>query len=270
MLIAQISDIHIAGGNRKTYGIAPMAENLARCVAHINELAPQPDLIMVSGDICDTGSSAGARRAKDILDRLRVPYYIIPGNHDERTSLRSVFAGATCPSPDPDFIHYVIEGHALRLIAMDSMIPGAPGGELCAHRLAWLDQQLGAAPDKPTIIFMHHPPVDCNVRETRIDGFIGAARLGEIIANYRNIECIACGHIHLLTHTRWHGTVVTTAPSMGMQLDLDLTMEKPNGFVLEDPGYLLHHWTGTGNLITHCIYVRDVEGPFPFENQPET
>ena len=270
MLIAQISDIHIAGGNRLTYGIAPMAENLARCIAHINQLSPQPDLVMVTGDICDTGTIEECERAAALLDALHAPYYVIPGNHDRRKTLWATFHPAACPAPNAEFINYVIEGHPLRLIAMDSIIPGAPGGELCTERLAWLDSQLGAAPDQPTIIFLHHPPVDCSIRETRIDGFIGAADLGAIVAKYNNIERIACGHIHLLIHSRWHNTLVTTAPSMGLQLDLDLNMEKPNGFVLADPGYLLHHWTDAGALITHAIAVRDLEGPFPFENQPET
>ena len=55
MLIAQISDTHIAGWGKKAYGIVPTAENLARCVDHINQFDPQPDLVLVTGDITYTG-----------------------------------------------------------------------------------------------------------------------------------------------------------------------------------------------------------------------
>ena len=55
MLIAQISDLHIVGVGKKTYGIAPMGENLRLCVEHINQLSPKPDLVLVTGDITDTG-----------------------------------------------------------------------------------------------------------------------------------------------------------------------------------------------------------------------
>jgi len=88
-----------------------------------------------------------------------------------------------------------------------------------------------------------------------------------MIVKHGNIERILCGHIHLLVHARWQGTVVTTAPSMGMQLGLDLTMKHPSEFFLEDPGFLLHYWTPQKNLITHTVYVRNREGPYLFEDQ---
>lgn len=270
MLIAQLSDLHIAGPGRKTYNLAPMAENLARTITHINAMTPGADLAIVSGDICDSGALDEARRAKDLLDELKCPYYVIPGNHDRRATLFNVFGGDTCPARNADFINYVIESddHDLRLIAMDSTIAGAPGGELGLRRLAWLEAQLASDTQRrPTLLFLHHPPVDCAVRETRIDGFVGAEALGKIVARYSNIERIACGHIHLLTHTNWHATVVSTAPSMGLQLDFDLTMTRPSAWLSEDPGFLLHHWTPQRRLITHAIAVRDRPGPYPFEDQ---
>jgi len=108
---------------------------------------------------------------------------------------------------------------------------------------------------RPTVIFMHHPPLKCGVPETGEGGFAGADMLGDIVADYPNIERILCGHIHLLTHVRWRGTVVSTAPSMGMQLTLDLTWTAPPRFLLTGPAYLLHHWTPENMLITHAVQV---------------
>jgi len=102
------------------------------------------------------------------------------------------------------------------------------------------------------------------VPESDLDGFVGADALGDIVATHPNIERILCGHIHLLTHARWRGTIVTTAPSMGMQLDLDLTQSKPSKFLLSDPAYLLHHWIPDGRLITHTIQVSAIGGPYDF------
>ena len=75
---------------------------------------------------------------------------------------------------------------------------------------------------------------------------------------------ILCGHIHLLTHSRWRGTIVSTAPSVGMQLTLDLTQNEPSRFLLSDPAYLLHHWTPDKALVTHVIQLSEQEGPFEF------
>lgn len=269
MLIAQLSDLHIAGWGKKAYGVAPTAENLARSIDHINQLNPKPDLALVTGDITCGGLMEEAERAANLLDKLRCPYYIIPGNHDDRAVLWSVFGGQACPSRADEFLSYVIEGYEVRLVAMDSTIPGAPGGEICEFRSEWLDRRLSEAGHKPTLVFMHHPPIKCGVSETDIDGFIGADRLGAVVEKYTSIERIVCGHIHLLVHARWCGTVISTAPSMGMQLVLDLSLQRDSEFVLDTPAYQLHYWGPEKNLITHTVDVREDAVPYLFEDYPE-
>jgi len=221
----------------------------------------------VSGDLVNTGHRSETERALSLLDGLHFPYFIIPGNHDDREVLWEVFGEKGCPSRFEGFFNYVIEGFDIRLIALDSTAPGEPGGEICVRRAAWLDEILRQAGEQPTIIFMHHPPLKCSVLETDEDGFKGADLLGEVVGKYRNIERILCGHIHLTIHARWCGTIVSTAPSMGLQLGLDLTMTRESEFFLDAPGYQLHHWTPQNNLITHTVYVRDLDGPYPFEEQ---
>ncbi len=269
MLIAHISDTHIAGWDKKAYGIAPTAENLACCVDHINQLKPAPDLVLVTGDITYSGLLEESERAANLLSKLRCPFYIIPGNHDDRSSLWSVFGGQACPTMDQGFINYVIEGYPLRLIGIDSTVPGEPGGEICGVRAKWLDEQLSETKEQPTVIFMHHPPVKCGVLETDVDGFVGADRFGDIIEKYSNIKSILCGHIHLQAHVGWRGSIVNAAPSMGIPLVLDLTMKEPSQFSLDVPGYQLHYWSPEQNLISHTIYVRETDGPYLFEDLHE-
>lgn len=263
MLIAQISDTHITGPGTRAYGIAPMAENLMRCVEHLNQLVPQPDLVLLTGDISQDGLAEEFEHAASLLDDLSMPYYVIPGNHDDRVGLWATFGGQACPSRAGGFINYVIDDHEMRLIALDSTAPGKSGGEICEARAAWLDKTLSADPAKPTLIFMHHPPLKFGVIETDIDGFEGADRLAGVVEKYSNIENILCGHIHLPAHTRWKGTVVSTAPSIGMQLVLDLQLKRDE-FTLVDPAFLLHHWTGDKSLITFYFDVDPGDGPFPF------
>ena len=243
MLLAQISDPHIVENGRKTLNIAPTAENLSAIIDDINSRSPRPDAVVVSGDVTDTGSIKDTRNAVQILNALEIPYFVIPGNHDEREILWQYFKGNACPALKPGFINYVIDDFEVRLIALDSTIAGADGGELCTERLDWLDKALAAAPDRPTIIFMHHPPLKLGVLETDVDGFIGMNELAKIVAQYSNIERICCGHIHLPTHSRWNGTIVSTAPSSGMRLGLDLSMKKTSEFYFDAPAYQLHHWT---------------------------
>ncbi len=255
MLIAQISDTHIAAADKQTYGIVPMAENLARCVAHINGLIPKPDLVLITGDVANDWCIDQTLRAKSILDGLDCPYYIIPGNHDDRGHIWDVFGGKACPERVDGFINYVIDGYPIRMIGIDTLETGESGGVLCATRLAWIKERLAEDQQTPTLLFMHHPPLKLGIPETDVDGFVGSDELGALIADCGNIKRVLCGHIHLLTHTLWNGTIVTTAPSMGMQLALDLTQEKPSKFLKTKPGYLLHHLTGGGHLVTHSILV---------------
>ena len=150
---------------------------------------------------------------------------------------------------------------------MDSSLPGSPGGEITEAQASWLDARLNEKPTQPTMIFMHHPPLKCGVLETDVDGFIGKELLGSVISKHHHVEKIICGHIHVPINTSWNDTVISTAPSMGMQLVLDLTLKRESEFVLEAPAYHLHYWTPDKNLITHAVVVKPVDGPYLFEEQ---
>ena len=97
MLITQISDLHIPRKNTKTYGIAPMAENLVLCIDHINQHLPKPHLFLVTGDITITGQAEEFNHAANLLNQFEMPFYVIPGNHDDRDILRSTFGKQPCP-----------------------------------------------------------------------------------------------------------------------------------------------------------------------------
>uniref|UniRef100_UPI002631620E metallophosphoesterase n=1 Tax=Desulfurobacterium sp. TaxID=2004706 RepID=UPI002631620E len=113
----------------------------------------------------------------EILKKLKMPFYIIPGNHDKRTTLLSAFGQVSCPAESENFLNFVLDDYEVRLIGIDSTIPDKPGGEMCADRLAWLEKQLAEEREKPTVIFMHHSPVKFGVPESDVDGFIGADSL---------------------------------------------------------------------------------------------
>ena len=265
MLIVQISDTHITAPNKKAYGIAATSDNLIRCIEHINQLKPKPDVVLVTGDVTNANQPDEFIQAKKLLDQLQFPYYVIPGNHDGRSQLSTTFGNEHCPSSAP-FINYVIDDYPIHLIAVDSVIEGKEGGELCDTRLSWLDKKLAEDTNKPTVVFMHHPPVKVGVFETDVDGFIGANKLGKVIKKYSNIKRIISGHVHLQTHTLWNGTVVTTAPSVSMELVLDLTLENPSQFALEPPSYLIHFMSADKEIVTHSVTVREIDGPHPFEH----
>jgi 3',5'-cyclic AMP phosphodiesterase CpdA len=269
MLIAHISDTHIARKNKKAYGVVPTAQNLELCVTNINQLIPSADIVLVTGDIACSGLLEESKCAEEILKKLQSPYYIVPGNHDDRSTLLSVFGKNVCPLENKEFINYVIEGYDIRLIALDTTSPGESGGEVCETRLTWLKKQLSIERDKPTIIFMHHPPAKFRVLETDKGEFIGVDKLGDLIQKHQNIKRILCGHIHMSAHLGWCGTIISVAPSMGLEIVLDLTLKRPSEFTMEAAAYQLHYLTPEKNLVSHLITVKDKDGPYRFKEYPK-
>lgn len=263
MLIAQISDTHLSGHGKKTFGIAPMAENLMRCVQHINHFRPQPDLVLHTGDVTNNGQTDEARRAAAILNQLEMPYYIVPGNHDDRGILAAHFGTPVCPLDPSGLANYTIDTPDLRLIGLDSTHPGTPGGYMDETRASWLKSELAKAPHTPTILFMHHPPATFGVIETDVDGFKNIELLADIVQQHKNIIRILAGHIHLASLTQWANTVISTAPSTGMRLYLDLTLTQ-SAYLLDNPGYQMHIWLPEQRLVTHTISLPDSETLYPF------
>ena len=157
MIVVQLSDPHIVAPGELLYDRVDTAEFLARSVAEINRLDPLPDVAVVTGDLVDHGNPAEYEHLRTLLAPLAMPVFVIPGNHDAREPLRAAFA-ADGYLPADGFLQFAIEDYSVRLVALDTLIPGEGGGLLCTERLAWLDQALASAPARPVLMMMHHPP----------------------------------------------------------------------------------------------------------------
>src|SRR4030088_1255874 len=91
VLIGQISDLHIKPPDTLAYGKVDTAAALERCVAALNEFLPQPDLVVISGDLADTPTAEEYEYLKRLLEPLKLPFVGIPGNHDSRQMMRAAF-----------------------------------------------------------------------------------------------------------------------------------------------------------------------------------
>lgn len=256
MLLAQITDTHIRRPGELAYGAVDTAACLERAVAALCALDPAPDATVVTGDLVDLGNEEEYAHLRALLAPLPMPVFVIPGNHDAREPLRQAFA-AEGYLPRAGFLHYTVEDYPLRLIALDTHIPGAVGGELCRERLSWLDRALAAAPERPTVVLMHHPPFVTGIGHMDRIGLDGVPGFIEIIARHAQVERILCGHLHRAIDRRLAGTVAGTAPSTAHQVALDLAPEAPLAFTFEPPGYQLHWWSEEGGLVTHTGLIGD-------------
>lgn len=264
MLIAQISDLHVGGAEVAAYYRLDTRLALRAAVERVNALSPLPDACLVSGDVVENGTLDEYRQARAELDGLAMPWYAIPGNHDAREAMRAGFAGSASRFEDGDFLHYAIEAHPLRILALDSVVAGRTHGKLCAARTAWLETALAQQPSRPTLLMLHHPPFA--TRQPAVDG-VCLAHQGDfaaLVSRHRQIEAIVSGHVHRSISGRVAHAPASSCPSTAHQMPLALHRNDPMAFNHEPPGFQLHWWDGPGTWTTHTLPTGTFPGPFAF------
>jgi len=269
MIIAQISDMHVRARGQLAYRRVDTAGHLARCVEQILGLTPSPDVVLATGDLVDAGRPEEYGHLRELLAPLPMPVYLIPGNHDDRAALAGEFPHHGYLPRGGGFLHYAVEKYPVRLIGLDTLVPGEGGGAMCEARCAWLAARLDEAPARPTVIFMHHAPFRTGIGHMDRLGLDGSERFGQVIEQHPQVERVLCGHLHRPIQVRWCGTLAMTAPSTAHQVVLDLREEAPSGFTMEPPAFLLHAWREGTGLITHTSYVGTFAGPYPFHEGGE-
>lgn len=256
MLIAQITDLHIGfdGPDKPDLN----TERFQQVLTHIGELSVTPDLMIISGDMIETGNHWAYNRLKELLAPIEIPYYFAMGNHDDRLSFEDVFKTGLF---DPYFLNYTIEEFDLRIIVLDTLETHQHGAGFCEDRAQWLSKTLEQDPNRPTLIVLHHPPIETGI------GWITASKEAEwvkrftgVISGYDNIVQILAGHIHRNISQRLGNTLVTVTHAVAPQVALDLAPIDPsqpdNRVLLTDAtgGYSLHQWNGQV-LTTHSIHL---------------
>jgi 3',5'-cyclic AMP phosphodiesterase CpdA len=261
LLIAQLSDLHITRPEVSLEKDVDTAAFLVQAVATVLRLDPQPDLVLITGDLVESGKAEEYAALRGMIAPLTCPVYVLPGNHDERSALREAFGSGRLPVQGK--LDYVIEDWPLRIVMLDSVVAQAPQGELADAQLAWLDASLAAAPGRPTLIALHHPPFASGVVHMDEMALQAPERLERVVAKHPQVQAVVCGHMHRLMSTRFGGTLAISAPSVAHQIALDLAEVPEPRYILEPPGFLLHRWDGV-RLTTHLVPSGDFGRGMPF------
>jgi len=255
VLIAQISDCHIRDQGGSFARLVDTTETLRRVVDHLVGLDPAPDVILATGDLTDDGTASQYATLLDVLTPIADRLLPIPGNHDECPLFRGAFADVLPGNLADDHCSYVVEDHPVRLVGLDNSIPGRHDGRFDPVRERWLDDVLAADPDRPTLVFTHFPPFETGLRFMDDAGLLDSDRLRAVIERNPQVRLLVTGHLHRPIHTTIGSTLVSTCPSTGNQIRLDLHPER-GAAVDEPPAYQLHRWDGE-RFVTHTGMVRD-------------
>jgi 3',5'-cyclic-AMP phosphodiesterase len=264
--IAQISDLHIKPPGSLAYGRVDTAAALERCVAALNAFRPRPDFVVISGDMADTPTAEEYQYLKRLLAPLQLPFAGIPGNHDSRELMRAAFPSAAYAFPSGP-LNQRMEIGGLDLLLLDSSVPGKPHGELDAPTLQWLDAALAASPDKPALVFLHHPPFKAGIWHMDRQNLRNAGEFAAVVGRHPRVQRIATGHVHRATLTTFAGVATTICPAPNHAVDLDLAELREPSFKVEPPAFHLHSWfpgEDFGTLVTHQVPIGEFDGPHPF------
>lgn len=190
--IVHLSDTHISRDKPQRL------MDLQHCVQAINALPEQPDVVVHTGDIAHDALPEEYRDARQQLDKLNVPYYVMAGNRDNRAALLNEFSDKRYGLPLDGRVQYSIEHSSVRLLMVDTVCEHSNKGQLCTERLAHLDAMLSADITKPTALFLHHTPFEAvGIPDPyQYEDWSDVDRLAELLSKYPNICGMYCGHVH--------------------------------------------------------------------------
>ena len=266
MLIAQITDTHIKPRGRLAYGnVLDSSSCLKNVVKHCNEFNPTIDLVFVTGDLTDSGQLEEYEEFNKILRDLKIPWFVIPGNHDNKQILMNFFDEHEYLPRNEKFCNYVIDKYPFVLMGLDTTVPGENYGELCNERLQWLVLNLKRYSSKPIFLFMHHPPFVTGIDGMDNQNLKNSSKFFEILRSYPQVKHIACGHVHRATETVIDGVGISIAPNGAHSVHLDINSKKPPMFIMEPPTIRIFKLNLINeNVVSHLSFVGKYDGPYPF------
>ncbi len=264
MIVLQFADLHAVEHGARAYKVADTNAMFQDAVNQVGRLRQRPDCVVFTGDLASGGSPEAYAIIKEGLERLDVPVYVIPGNHDKREGLVE-YLGEYCPA-DPALaphLCYIVDNGPMRLVMLDTSIPGGHHGQMPEAAAAWLDKALGGTA-KPTLLFMHHLPFHSGMGYMD-EPFENLELLASIVRGHPHVR-LCCGHIHRGLVTQWQGRIAVAAPAASMQMEVDLSARGGDTFFLEAPGYVLHTLI-QGEVMSYFCEVAckpTFSGPHPF------
>lgn len=248
--IIHLSDPHFLAGGARHPGGADTDANFAKTLEAVRRVHPSPAAIVVTGDLTDLGEPDAYRRLRVALEpvgaALGCPVIWVAGNHDERPALRAELLDEE-PTEEPVTGVWDLDG--LRLIALDSSVPGWHHGDLDEAQLSWLREVLATPAPHGTLLALHHPPLPAHVPlfdilELRHQDEFAAAIRGS------DVRGILAGHLHYSSSGTFAGVPVSVASSTCYTMNVALPATEVNGMDAAQSFHLVHVYPDT---ITHTV-----------------
>ncbi len=230
LLVAQLTDTHLFADDSQEMLGCRTNQSFRAVVADIKQLQPQPDVLLLTGDLSQDETVESYLYLRSLIESLQIPTYWIPGNHDQRLADMERVLHSSFISPDKQF-----QQGEWNFILLNTMMLGKVQGRLSVTELTRLEQQLQQH-QQPTIAVLHHPPLpvgaDC-MDQIRLEN---SDELFEVIDRFPHVKLVLFGHIHhafeqLRRSVRYVGTPSTCAQLKPL-CKVFTTDDRPPGFRL--------------------------------------
>lgn len=249
-VILHLSDTHLLGGDRLLGERYDTARHLRRTLEAAEATGVRPDAVVFTGDLTDLGEPEAYRALRAEVEpwaeRLGAPIVWVAGNHDERPALRAELLDVEA-SEEP--VTGVWDLGGLRLIALDSTVPGWHHGDLDATQLDWLRSVLAEPAPLGTILALHHPPLPTHIPFFDILELRDQRGLAEVVRG-SDVRAILAGHLHYSTSGTFAGVPVSVAAASCYTMDLARPADEVNGMDAGRSFHLVHVWDDT---VTHAV-----------------
>ena len=234
--ILQLTDLHLMADRRTELKGVRTRDTFAQVMRFVREQTDAGswdfNYILVTGDMAHDEQQDTYELLREMLGDWVSRCRLIPGNHDSRDAIRTVFPEIM--STNMEFINFSFDVACWRMIGLDSHVDGEVHGQLGRPQLDWLAAELKDYADQPTLLFLHHPPIPVHSAWLDRIGLADAAAFMEVVRASPQIRAVCAGHVHQEFERTFDDVQFLTTPSTGVQFlpqqDEIRLDSKPPGF----------------------------------------
>ena len=224
-IIIQITDSHLMDRADATFVKINPEQSFHAVIDDILQRYPQIDAIIHTGDVAQVAKPETYARYQNFMQSLGVPFYQIPGNHDDI---------AHFPFASPNPIPAVVALGNWRFILLNSAVPDRIDGWLGTEQLLHLEQLLEQHREHDVVLACHHHPLDMHSHWIDQHKLKNTKQLTQLLEGYGNIKAVICVHVHQDSLNTWNNIQFISTPATSVQFK-----PKSQDFALDDiaPGY---------------------------------
>ena len=266
--IVHLSDTHFVAGGAGLYGGSVDSEtHLRQLFSELDVSGARPEAIIITGDLADAGDPIAYEELKAIVEPAALRYGAtviwVMGNHDDRGAFRASLLGQHPSTAPVDRVHWI---GGLRVIALDSTVPGHHHGEITGTQLDWLAEELASPAPHGTILAMHHPPIPSVLDLAVLVELRDQASLAEVLHG-SDVRSIIAGHLHYSTSSTFAGIPVSVASATCYTQDLNVPVGGTRGRDGAQAFNLVHVYE---NTVLHSVVPLGQDAAVSYVSATET